>query len=162
MKRFCQEKVKKLRDEERGFPLGAISAGVILIILAVTYLIYEPTINFSTIVDYFERMGNLKTFIKPPIFLFDPAIFFFNAIGVWSLILSGLRIVFQRSAGKATGDVTGAFFSFFTAFLLTNYAADVFTEQTTLAYFIIGIGILVIINGVIYFAFPERKVLKTK
>lgn len=151
-------KVKKLRDEERGFPLDVISAGVILIILAVIYLMYASTINFSEIVDYFERMGNLKTFIKPPTFLFDPAVFFFNAVGVWTLILSGLRIVFQRSVGKAIGDVTGAFFSFFIAFLLTNYASDIFTGQTTLAYFIIGIGILVIVNGVIYFAFPERKV----
>ncbi|MDH5770329.1 MAG: hypothetical protein OEZ25_03470 [Candidatus Bathyarchaeota archaeon] len=151
-----------MREEERGFPLGAISAGVILIILAVAYLIYEPTINFSIIVDYFERMGNLKTFIKPPLFLFDPVVFFFNAVGAWSLILSGLRVVFQRSVRKAIRDITGAFFSFFIAFLLTNYAADIFGWQTTLAYFIIGIGVLVIVNGIIYFAFPERKVAKTK
>jgi len=149
-----------MRDEERGFPLDAISAGVILIILMVIYLIYEPNINFSSIIDYFKRMGNLKTFIKPPLFIFDPAIFFFNAVGLWSIILSALRIVIQRSVVKAIGDVTGAFFSFFIAFLLTNYAADIYTWQTTLAYFIIGIGILVIVNGVIYFALPERKVTK--
>jgi len=151
-----------MRDEERGFPLDAISAGVILIILAVIYLIYEPNINFSSIIDYFKMMGNLKTFIKPPLFIFDPAIFFFNAVGLWSIILSALRIVIQRSVVKAIGDVTGAFFSFFIAFLLTNYAADIYTWQTTLAYFIIGIGILVIVNGVIYFVLPERKVTKTK
>jgi len=150
-----------MRDEERAFPLDVISAAVILIILAVTYLMYAPTIDFPDVVAYFESMGVHHTFIKPPIFLFDPAVFFFNAVGVWSLILSGLRIVFQRSVSKAIGDVTGAFFSFFIAFLLTNYAADIFTGQTTLAYFLIGIGILVIVNGIVYFAFPERKVTKT-
>lgn len=151
-----------MREEEREFPLDTVSAGVTLIIFALTYLMYAPSINFSEIIDYFKMIGNLKTFIKPPLILFDPVIFFFNAVGAWSLILSGLRVVFQRSVRKAIGDVTGAFFSFFIAFLLTNYAADFFTGQTTLAYFIICIGVLIIVNGIVHFAFPERKVIKTK
>jgi len=149
--------VKGLGEEKRVFPLDTISAGVILIILAVTYLIYSPNISSSEIIDYFRMMGDLKTFIKPPLILFDPAILFFNAVGVWSLILSGLNIVLQRRVGKALEAITGASLSFFIAFLLTNYAADVFTWQTTLGYFIVGIGVLVIVNGIIYFAFPERK-----
>ena len=144
-------------EEKRVFPLDTISAGVILIILAVTYLIYSPNISSSEIIDYFRMMGDLKTFMKPPLILFDPAILFFNAVGVWSLILSGLNIVFQRSVGKALEAITGASLSFFIAFLLTNYAADVFTWQTTLGYLIVGIGVLVIVNGIVYFAFPEGK-----
>jgi len=146
-----------LGEEKRVFPLDTISAGVILIILAVTYLIYSPNISSSEIIDYFRMMGDLKTFMKPPLILFDPAILFFNAVGVWSLILSGLNIVFQRSVGKALEAITGASLSFFIAFLLTNYAADVFTWQTTLGYLIVGIGVLVIVNGIVYFAFPEGK-----
>jgi len=148
---------KGLGEEKRVFPLDTISAGVILIILAVTYLIYSPNISSSEIIDYFRMMGDLKTFMKPPLILFDPAILFFNAVGVWSLILSGLNIVFQRSVGKALEAITGASLSFFIAFLLTNYAADVFTWQTTLGYLIVGIGVLVIVNGIVYFAFPEGK-----
>jgi len=142
-------------DEERYFPLSAISAGVILIILATTYLMHP--VPLSVVIDYFKSMEVHRAFIKPPLILLDLVIFFFNAVGVWQLVLSGLRIVFRHSVRRALEDVTGAFFSFFIAFLLTNYAIDVFTWQTALGYFIIGIGALVIINGIIHFAFPRRR-----
>jgi len=144
-----------MTDEEHYFPLSAISAGVILIILATTYLMHP--IPPSLVIDYFRDMEIHRAFIKPPLILLDLVIFFFNAVGVWQLVLSGLRIVFRHSVRRALEDVAGAIFSFFIAFLLTNYAIDFFTWQTTLGYFIMGIGVLVIINGIIHFAFPRRK-----
>ena len=64
---------------------------------------------------------------------------------------------------KAGGEYTfskaafGGFFSFFLAFLLTRYAADVLTGRTTLAYFIVAVGVLVIINVIIHFFLPEKR-----
>jgi len=139
---------------ERPDTLGAISAGMILIIIAVTFIRYP--IEPSIIVNYFENMADRGTFIKPPLILFDPIIFFFSAVGLWAIVLSGLRIILQRSERKAIGDLIGGVYSFFCAFLLTNYAADVFTWQRTLAYFIIAAGALVIINAITRFAFPKR------
>jgi len=144
-----------MTDEEHYFPLSAISAGVILIILATTYLMHP--IPLSVVIDYFRDMEIHRTLLRPPAELLTLVVFFFNALGVWQLVLSGLRIVFQHSVRRALEDVTGAFFSFFTAFLLTNYADKFFTWQTALGYFIMGIGVLVIINGIIHFAFPRRK-----
>ena len=134
--------------------LGFVSAGVILIIIALTYIRYP--IAPSTIIDYFQNMADQGTFIKPPLILFDPAIFFLYAVGVWGIVLSGLRIIFQRSVRKALGDLIGGFFSFFCAFLVTNYAADAFTGRTTLAYFVIAIGFLIVVNSIVYFVFPEK------
>ena len=144
-----------MTDEEHYFPLSAISAGVILLILGTTYLMHP--VPFSVVTDYFKSVEAHRAFIKPPLILLDLVIFFFNAVGVWQLVLSGLRIVFRHSVRRALEDVAGAIFSFFIAFLLTNYALDFFTWQTTLGYFIMGIGVLVIINGIIHFAFPRRK-----
>jgi len=61
--------------------------------------------------------------------LLDPMIFFFYAVGVWDIVLSGLRIVVEKNVKKALGDLFGCFFSFFCAFLLTKYAAMRSTEQ---------------------------------
>lgn len=142
-------------DEEHYFPLSAVSAGVILIILAATYLMHPFPLH--VVLDYFKDIEINRAFIKPPLILLDTIIFFFNAIGLWQLVLSGLRIVFQHSVRRTLEDVTGAFFSFFIAFLLTSYEIEVFTWQITLGYFIIGIGALVIVNGIIHFFFPRRR-----
>lgn len=153
-----QPSIGKMRERGRKGTdmLGVISAGVVLIVLAVTYLRYP--IDPSIIGDYFENMAVNGHFIKPPLILFDLAIFFFNAVGVWGIVLSGLRIALERSVRKAIQDLTGGSFSFFCAFLLTNYSVDVFTWQIALAYFIIAIGLLVTANSIIHLAFPERYV----
>jgi len=144
-----REKVPKGPDV-----LGLASAGVILIILALTYL-RNPIVP-SVIIDYLESMGNQGAFIKPPSILLNAAIFFLYAVGLWGIVQAGLRLVFQRSVGKALGDLVGAFFSFFLAFLLARYDVNVFTGRMTLAFFIIGLGLLVIANAIVHFAFPER------
>ena len=136
------------RREEADY-LGALSAGVILIVLAVAYLRYP--ISVSLIVDYFRSLEIQQGFVKPPSALLNPVIFFFNLVGVWSILLAGLRLVFQRNARKAIGDLAGGLFSFFIAFLLTNYANDVIRGQAALAYFIVGIGLLIIVNAIVSF-----------
>jgi len=142
------------RRREQADYLGALSAGVILIVLAVTYIRYP--INFSLIVDYFQSLIVSQRYVKPPLALLNPAIFFFNVVGVWSLVLSGLRIVLQRSVRRAIGDFAGGLFSLFFAFLLTNYANNILRGQAVLAYFIVGIGLLMVVNAIISFAYPKR------
>jgi len=135
--------------------LGFVSAGVVLVLLASTYLLYpvEPLV----ISGYFQRMADQKIFIKPPAILLEASIFFFNAAGVWGIILSVLRIIVERSPRKALGDLFGGLFSFFVAFLLSSYATDVFTARAALAYFVVGIGLLVVANAIIYFALREKR-----
>jgi hypothetical protein len=98
-----------------------------------------------------------KIFIKPPLVLFDPAIFFFTAMGVYKLVYSGLYLILWRKTRKALGDFIGALFYFFISFILTNYAADVFTNRITLAYLIIAFGLRIIINAIMYFTSTEKR-----
>ena len=135
--------------------LDLISVGVVLILMGLTY--YRYTIDLSMISNYIQSMADKKAFIKPPMALLDPMIFFFYAVGIWGLVLSGLRIVLERKMRKAFGDLFGCFFSFFCAFLLNNYAADSFTEQIVGAYFVVAIGLLIVANVMIPLAFPENK-----
>jgi len=135
--------------------LGAISVGAILIILAVTYLRYP--IDIAIITDYFERMARQGLFIKPPAVLLDLVIFFLSALGVWTIALSGLRVVIQKAVRTAITDLLGGLFCFVLAFLVSNYARDVLTGQSTLAYSVITLGCLVILNVIIRFAFSEKR-----
>lgn len=134
--------------------LTAISVGAILIILAVTYLRYP--IDVSIISDYFERMANQGMFIKPPAILTDIVIFFLSALGVWTIALSGLRVIIQKTVSTAITDLLGGLFCFIVAFLISNYASDILTGRTTLAYIVITTGFLVILNVIIRFAYSKK------
>jgi len=135
--------------------LGLISAGVVLILVGFTW--YRYAIDPSAISNYVQNMVDKNVFIKPPLALLDPMIFFFYAVGIWGIVLSGLRIVVEKNVKKALGDLFGCFFSFFCAFLLTNYAANVFTEQIIGAYFIVAIGLLVTANAIVSLVLREKK-----
>lgn len=143
------------RPSEVPHVLGFISAGVILVLLASTYILYP--IEVSVIAVYFQTMADQKIFIKPPSVLIEAAIFFFNAAGAWGIILSILRVVLERRPREALGDMIGGLFSFYVAFLLSNYATDILTARVTLAFFIVGIGLLVVINALVHFAFQEKR-----
>jgi hypothetical protein len=124
--------------------LSAISVGAILIILAVTYI--RSPIDISIISDYFQRMADQGMFIKPPAILFDFVIFFLSAIGVWTIALSGLRVIILKKIRTGITDLLGGLFSFFIAFLISNYARDILTWRITLAYIVITMGFLVILS----------------
>ncbi len=139
--------------EGEGF-LGAVSAGVILIILAITYLRY-PNV-FSAFVGYVRSWEFAHGFVKPPPVLVEPVIFFLEGVAVWSLVLAVLRMIVQRSARRAVGEVAGALFCLFVVFLLTEYISDVYAGRTVLAYLVVGVGFVVIVNALASAAFPDR------
>lgn len=143
-----------MKDVKKSNVLNAISVGAILIILAVTYLRYP--IDASIISDYFESMGSQGIFIKPPSILFDLVIFFLSALGVWTITFSGLRVIIQKTVKASLTDFFGGLFCLFIAFLISNYANDVLTERMTLAYIVITLGFLVILNTIIRFAFSKK------
>ena len=142
------------RREETDF-LGVLTVGVILIILAMTYLRYPGVI--SAFDSYMRSLGGARGFVKPPRILIEPWVFFFEAIALWTFILAVLRIVLQRSLRRAVGDAVGALFSLFVAFLLTNYADAAYSGRIVLAYFVIGVGLIVVVNALTSFAFPDRR-----
>ena len=134
--------------------LGGLSAGVVLILLAISYLRYP--IAPETVTSYLQRLATQRVFLKPPTIILNFGIFFFYASGAWGLVLSALRLIVQRNIRQTLTDLFGALFSIYCGFLLTNYLEDGVTSQGAFAYFIVGIGILIVGNAVVYFAFKER------
>ena len=134
--------------------LGGLSAGVVLILLAISYLRYP--VAPETVTSYLQRLATQRVFLKPPISILNLGIFFFYASGAWGLVLSALRLVVQRNSRQTLTDLLGALFSIYSGFLLTNYLEDVITSQGAFAYFIVGIVILIVGNAVVYLAFKER------
>ena len=139
--------------------LGGISAGLILVILAVTYFVYP--FDFHLITNYFGSMITLQRYIEPPASLIMTASFFLNVVGVWSVVLAGLRLAIQKSIRKSIGELSGAAFKFFLAFLLISYAENVITTGKVLEYFIIGAVLLVVTNIAIQFVFQRERHLNT-
>ena len=135
--------------------LSIISLGVVIMLIGFTY--YRYTIDLSLIRTYIEYMITHNVFIKPPLALINPMVFLFNAAGFWGIVLSGLRLLFEKNVRKAFSDLFGAFFAFLSAYLLTNYASNVFTERMLGAYFAIAIGLLIVGNSVITLSFLAKK-----
>lgn len=145
--RFCTRCGTSLRRAPAGDLLGILSLGVVLILFAVTYLRYPGAP--AALLEYVEMMVVLERYVKPPRILLDAAGFLFYAAGVWGLVLATLRMVVQRSVGRAMSDLTGAVFALVVAYLATGYAVDRYTGRTVVAYVIIAAGVLVIVNAVI-------------
>ena len=135
--------------------MSAVSAGVILIILALTYL-RHPNAS-SAFVNYVRALELSSGFVRPPPVLVESGIFFLEAVAVWSLVLAVLRIVVQRNGRRAVGEVAGALFCLFVAFLLTEYISDIFAGRTVLGYLVIGAGFVVIVNALASVAVPDRQ-----
>jgi hypothetical protein len=136
------------RTKPRSDILGGLSFGVVLILLAITYIRYP--VAPETVITYIQRLANQRVFLKPPVILLNFSIFFFYASGAWGLVLSALRLLIQHNTRQTVTDLLGAFFSLYCGYLLTNYLEDVITSQGAFAYFIVGIGVLIIGNAVIY------------
>jgi hypothetical protein len=136
------------RTKPRSDILGGLSFGVVLILLAITYIRYP--VAPETVITYIQRLANQRVFLKPPVILLNFSIFFFYASGVWGLVLSALRLLIQHNTRRTVTDLLGAFFSIYCGYLLSNYLDDMITSQESFAYFIVGIGVLIIGNAVIY------------
>ena len=147
-----------IREKRSKMPdiLDLISVGGILIIIGVTALRYQINI-INVLIEYFQELINYGAFIKPPSVLYEPIIFFFYVACAFGIIISGVRIIFQRSTRKALSDLTGAIFAFLCAFIMSNYAANYFTGHKTLAYFVVSIALVIIANAVIYYMLPEKE-----
>ena len=144
--RFCTRCGTSVRRSPAGDLLGVLSLGVVLILFAVTYLRYPGTP--AALLEYVETMVALERYVKPPRVLLDAASFLFYAVGLWGLVLTGLRLVVQRSGGRAMSDLTGAVFALVVAYLANGYAVDRYTGRTVVAYVIIAAGVLVLVNAV--------------
>ncbi len=147
-------RIEKAPQPKQSEVLSLVSAGVFFMVLGLAYVLNPFDISLLT--NYLQTMARLKVFIKPPQVLLDGAIFFFTALGIWGVILSGLRVLVEKKPKKAVSDLFGGLFSFYIAFLLLNYATNVFSAKEAFAFFIMGIGILIVANAILRFIIGEK------
>jgi len=148
---------KSVEGDKVSNVLNLLSIGVILIVVAITYLRFP--IDSSIIINYFKNMANQGIILKPPLSLIQPIIFFLHAIGIWTLVLAGLHLVLWRRMKKAIENLVGGLFIFVLALLVNSYSTDVITGRITLAYLSIAFGSLIVVNVLIRFAFLEDHAL---
>lgn len=142
------------RRKRRSDILGGLSVGIVLILLAISYIRYP--VAPEAVIAYIQRLANQRLFLKPPVIILNFSIFFFYTSGAWGLVLSALRLILTSNIRHTLTDLLSAFFSIYCGYLLTNYLEDVVRSQGAFAYFIVGIGVLIIGNAVIYLAVKER------
>ncbi len=124
---------------------GAISFGVFLIIVAVTFM-YHPWLP-SEILAYFRSFGRFGHPVVPPPILFKPAIFFAYILGVWLLVLAAIRAAAR--VGGVSSDAAGGVFWISSGYLFGLYIQGRISAWMIVPIIIILIGILVTISSLV-------------
>ena len=127
--------------------LGAISAGGVLIILALTWLVY-PNL-FNIVIDYFRSFGTYGRPVMPPYTLGQPIMFFLDAIGIWGIVIGGLRLALMHFPRKAVGDIMTGVFWLILSYLLSEFYRGHIHGTTLIPVAIIALGVLVIIGMIL-------------
>jgi hypothetical protein len=125
--------------------LSAVSFGVFLVIIAVTW-IYHPRI-LSEIIAYFRSFERIGHPVPPPPILIKPVVFFVYLLGAWLLVLAGIRAVAHTRG--VTNDVSAGAFFIFCGYLLGLYMQGAITIGTLLPSIIILVGAIIVINGIV-------------
>jgi hypothetical protein len=133
--------------------LGSLSAGAVLIVIALAFLRYPGSL--AALGDYFNSLGESGAFIRPPAILLRAGAFFLAAVGLWSFVLAVLRLLVQRSGGRALHDFVGGVFAFYLAFLVSSYAALRIGGMGLIALAVVGLGVLIIVQGLVRALMPS-------
>jgi len=128
-------------------PLGVVSFGVFIIILAVMQL-SNPELT-SEIVDYFKsfEFASGGIILPPSGILYHVADFCFY-FGIWLIILGALRVSFRIAEWRTPSNIAeGIFFIVFNYLIIDTLRTNENVE-ILLPFFIIGIGIAIIAGAI--------------
>jgi len=134
--------------------LGLVSFGVLLILLAVTWIRY-PTLG-NQFIDYFQSFAQYGRPVMLPVKLCEPIIFFLGFLGFWNLILAGLRTLTRRGPRGAVSDVVTGLGLLYVAFILLEYTRGAITASLVLPVIVIGLGALIILAVFLRFLIPKK------
>lgn len=136
---------------EGGDPLGTVSFGVVIIIVAAVLLLY-PNV-FSQVIVWFEGWGRAgPTMLSND--LIQPLTWFLSVVGVWGLALAALRIVSKVNRRGSISDAFGGCFFLAAAYLLRLYASGVVRLSILLPAFVIAFGSLILLGSLVtYFIY---------
>lgn len=134
-----------IRQRRReGDPLGFVNVGVVLIIMAALFILY-PGI-FSEIIAWLEGWRGVGTTMIPDP-LIEPLIWFLSAQGVWSFVLSVIRVVSGINRRSSISDAFGGAFLLTAAFLFREYISGLIPLTVLLPTLVIALGVFVLISS---------------
>jgi len=147
----------KAKRVELESALGTVSFGVFLLIVAATWMLYPllPTEIITYLTSLPSRSAVLGQPVMPPLTLFKPAIFFAYVLGVWLLILAGIRAV--AHVHGASSDAAGGVFFVACAFLFGLYTQGRVPARTLTPIIIILLGAVVTIAALLRALWQQRR-----
>ena len=130
--------------------IGVISFGVFLILVAVTWL------NYPTLPSEIRLLSeDLRIYYRPVglyLGLLGAFGFFGVSFGVWLLIIAAARAVFRQGLCRILADASGGVFFAGCGYVSMKYAQGAIPRDIVLPLFIVVIGVIVVINGVVRFS----------
>jgi hypothetical protein len=99
--------------------LGAISAGGVLIIMALTWLVNSNL--FTLLINYFQSFEVYGRPVMPPYALAQPLVFFLDGIGIWGIVIGGLRLALMHFPRKAVENIMAGVFWLTLSYLLSEF-----------------------------------------
>ena len=139
--------------KKEGDPLGVVSVGVALIIMATVFILY-PGI-FSEFIAWLEGWGKAgPTMIPQP--LINPLIWFLSAQGVWSLVLAVVRVISGINRRSSISDAFGGVFLLTAAFLFREYVSGLMPLTILLPALVIALGTVVLLASATSYTLHDR------
>ena len=135
------------RKERMRRVLDATSFGVFLIIVGLVFALSPGFLG--SLGDFFRSFA---TYNGPPPYSAFPAVYdaFFNFLslmGVWSLVLAGIRLVVGLGWLSGVGSALGGIFLLIVGYYGRQLAQVGVSAWTVIAFIVIVGGILLIVNG---------------
>lgn len=131
------------RVRREGDPLGIVSFGVFLIIVAIDFIIY-PEIP-SDVITWLRSWKTGPTML--PDSLVWPLIWFLTATGIWSLVQAAIRIVSRIRMRNSISDAFSGMFMLTAAFLFKEYASRLISLNVLLSGLVISLGALILLGS---------------
>jgi hypothetical protein len=145
------QKKRRVHPVKEGL-ISAITAGSILILIAIIFLTYLPVNLFNDIINFFSsiilaEVPNTGVFLPAPvnpashIQLYQAVFWFSIGVGVIEVVILALRLFFKSSIRKTAETVGDLVYWFGAAVLIITYLINISTIN---AWFVYWTGILMI------------------
>ena len=147
------EKGSTTHPKKEEDPLGLVSVGITLIIMATVFILY-PGI-FPEFIAWLEGGGEAGP-IMIPAPLINPLIWFFLAQGVWSLVLAVVRVISGINRRSSISDAFGGVFLLTAAFLFREYVSGLMPLTVLLPSLAIALGSVVLLASAVSYMLHGR------
>jgi len=145
-----------MEGERSKFNFDLISFGGLLVIIGFTFYFY-PTIP-SEIRVLFERLSEGHVFhpLDYPS-LWKATTLFLTSLGILSFVIAGMRVAVKEPWQKPLHDASSGIALVFLGYLIKLYGQGTLSGQLLWPLFLIMVGILVALNGLLRYYFAQRK-----